>query len=251
MQIYDIIMLVVLLFTIIMGYRRGLAWQVASVAAIVVSYLVAINFRDEVAIRINAEEPWNTFLAMLILYVATSFSIWVVFQLVKGIIDRAKLKEFDQQLGAILGAVKGGLLCIVITFFGVTLLGPNQTKSIVESRSGLYISKFLDKATGIMPTELSQVLGPYLKKLDEGLEGVEDPQTPQTYYIEEPASGVGAGDPVGFNDSQTAETESEFSWPVEPDSIDEFEQPYDSTATNPDPYYEPPTDRRYRGPYRR
>ena len=162
-----------------MGYRRGLAWQIASLAAIVVSYFVAITFAMSLPPRSTPNNHGNTFLAMLILYVGTSFSIWIVFQLVKGIIDKVKLKEFDQQLGAIWGAVKGRVLCIVITFFGVTLLSPNQTQAIVQSRSGFYISKFLDQATGIMPEELSQVLGPYLEKLDKGLEGAQQSTGPQ------------------------------------------------------------------------
>jgi membrane protein required for colicin V production len=170
MQAYDIIMLIVLLVAIIMGYRRGLAWQVASISAIFVSYFVAIRFRDVIASRIDAAEPWNTFLAMLILYIASSLVIWIAFQLVKGAIDRAKMKEFDQQMGAMLGAVKGIVLCIVITFFAVTLLGETQKDQIIHSRSGYFIARLLDKAHGVMPAELDQVLGPYLKRLDEQLE---------------------------------------------------------------------------------
>ena len=251
MQIYDIIMLVILLFTIIMGYRRGLAWQVASLAAIGVSYFVAINFRDVVAAKINAEQPWNTFLAMLILYVGTSFSIWIVFQMVKGIIDKAKLKEFDQQLGAIIGAVKGAALCIVITFFGVTLLGPHQTQAIVQSRSGYYISKFLDKATGVMPQELSQVLGPYLEKLDKGLEGANPKQDP--YFADD---NFGATPAPEYNANRIPQQDVQSEW----DSTSTYDIPstyetsetenYEPTATNPDPYYIPPTGE-FERPFRR
>ena len=83
MQIYDFIMLVVLLVAMFFGYRRGLAWQIASLSAIFASYFVAIRYRDVVEAKIEAEQPWNMFLAMLILYVASSFAIWVLFQMVK------------------------------------------------------------------------------------------------------------------------------------------------------------------------
>ena len=179
MQVYDIIMLVVLLAAAFLGYRKGLVWQIASLSAIFVSYFVAVNFRDVVAQKIDAEAPWNTFLAMLVLYVGTSFAIWIVFQLIRGAIDQAKLKDFDRQLGALLGLVKGAVLCLVITFFAVTLLGEGQQRQIVESKSGYYIAKFLDQADAIMPTELSKVLGPYLERLDQGLEGA-GPSLPNT-----------------------------------------------------------------------
>lgn len=173
MQAYDIIMLIVLGVTTLIGFRKGLAWQIASVAAIVVSYVVAVQFRDVVADKIAADPPWNTFLAMLILYVATSFLIWAVFQLVRGFIDRAKLNEFDQQLGAIFGLAKGVLLCVIITLFAVTLLGDRSRQQIIQSRSGLYIARLLDKADHVMPEELHDLLHPYLHRLDERLEDVD------------------------------------------------------------------------------
>ena len=54
---------------------------------------------------------------MLVLYVVTSLAIWLLFRLVSGFIDRLRLKEFDRQLGGVFGAIKGGLWCVVITFF--------------------------------------------------------------------------------------------------------------------------------------
>jgi membrane protein required for colicin V production len=81
-------------------------------------------------------------------------------------LDRAKLKEFDQHLGAILGVTKGVVLCIVITLFAVSLSGDSLREAIIFSRSGMCIAKLLDKSEAIMPPELHDVLGPYLDRLD-------------------------------------------------------------------------------------
>lgn len=167
MQTYDIIMLIVLGATTFIGFRKGLAWQLASVAAIVASYVVAVQFRDVLAQHIDAQPPWNTFLAMLILYIGTSFVIWLMFQLVRGMIDRAKLREFDQQLGAIFGLAKGVLLCVIITLFAVTLLDDQKRQQIIGSRSGLYIAQLLDRADAVMPEELHDLLHPYLHRLGD------------------------------------------------------------------------------------
>ena len=170
MEPYDIVMLAVLGVTTFWGYRKGLAWQIASLAAIGISYFVAYNFRDRVAAQIDMEPPWNTFLAMLGLYLGTSFAIWLMFRMVSGAIDQAKMKDFDRQLGAIFGAAKGALLCVIITMFAVSLLGENLRVRIVSSRSGLYIARFLDRSEAIMPPELHEVLDPYLRKVDERLQ---------------------------------------------------------------------------------
>jgi membrane protein required for colicin V production len=179
MQAYDVIMLIVLAATTFLGFRKGLAWQIASLAAIFFSYFVAMQFRDVVAAYLRTDPPWNRFLAMLILYLVTSLAIWILFQLVRGFIDRAKLKEFDQQLGAIFGLLKGGALCVVITFFAVTLLGEGFRQQVIESRSGLYIARLLDRADTVMPTGIHDFLDPYLLELDERLEApAHDPAGP-------------------------------------------------------------------------
>ena len=106
MQIYDILMLAILALATWRGYRKGLVWQIAWIASIGISYFVAYRFRDQVAHYITLDDPWRKLVAMLVLYSASSLVIWFIFQNVKRVIERAKLKEFDQQLGAILGLVK-------------------------------------------------------------------------------------------------------------------------------------------------
>ncbi len=169
MQAYDLIMIIVLAVATILGAIKGFAWQLASLASIFVSYLVAVNFRFDLAKMIQAAPPWNMFLAMLILYVGTSFVIWVGFRLLSGVIDGVRLKEFDRHLGALFGLAKGALFCLLITMFAMTLLGPKQQEAICRSRSGYYIASALDNASGVLPKEIHDVVGPYLARLDEKL----------------------------------------------------------------------------------
>jgi membrane protein required for colicin V production len=169
MEVYDVIMLVILLGATLFGAWKGLAWQVASLGAIVASYLVALKYRDEVAEHISANPPWNVFLAMLVLYVGTSLAIWIGFRLVSNFIDRLKLKEFDRQIGALFGLAKGVLLCVIVTLFAVSLSGETQRQAIVQSRSGYYIARLLDKAHTLMPEEMHDVLHPYIHPLGRQL----------------------------------------------------------------------------------
>jgi len=168
-EIYDILMLVVLVGAALFGAVKGFAWQLASIASIVVSYLVAYHFRESFSQSIHAEPPWNRFLAMLILYVGTSLVIWVAFRMVSGTIDRLKLREFDRHVGAVFGLAKGALLCILITLFAVTLLGDNLREQIVMSKSGRYIAKVLDQSESVIPPEIGEVVRPYLQRFDQRL----------------------------------------------------------------------------------
>jgi membrane protein required for colicin V production len=173
MQPYDIAMLAVLLATTLLGAWKGMAWQIASLASLVASYFVAARFSGPLAPLFGDTAPMNRFIAMLVLYLATSLVIWLVFRVVAGMIDRVRLKEFDRQVGGLIGATKGVLLCVVITFFAVTLSADSR-QMVLDSQSGYYISVLIDRARPIMPDDLRQVLEPYLKRLDDEL----DPSRP-------------------------------------------------------------------------
>ncbi|MBS0211022.1 MAG: CvpA family protein [Planctomycetes bacterium] len=166
-------MLVVLVGTAVHGAWKGLAWQIASLAALLASGYVALQFSDPLAPYLSSSTPWNKFLAMLLLYLATSLTIWMLFRAVKSAIDRVQMGSFDRQLGGIFGVAKGLLYCTVITFFVVTLWGTGR-EYVLQSRSGYYLSVGLHRATPILPKEVRDYLGEYIDQLNRGL----DPRRP-------------------------------------------------------------------------
>lgn len=178
---YDIVMLVVLFSTTVFGLWKGMAWQVASVASFVLSFMVASQFSGIVAPYVSSREPWNRVLAMLILFLATSAAVWLGFRLVAGVIDRVKLKSFDRQIGALFGVVKGGLLCLVITFFAVTL-SETLRQSILQSRSGYYITVLIDKVNPVLPEEIRGAIGQYIDELDQKLQPTPPAEKPKAAW---------------------------------------------------------------------
>jgi uncharacterized membrane protein required for colicin V production len=165
--IYDIAMLIVVGGAIWFGYWKGLAWQVASLAAIIVSYVVAVNFRDQVAGFIQADEPWNRIGAMLVLFLGTSLIIWTIYASVAKSLKKHELKGFDRQAGAMLGAVKGALLCMVITMFAVSLLGEKAHNAIDNSKLGPYVETGIWKVSAFVPAELAKYVDPHIQSYKE------------------------------------------------------------------------------------
>jgi membrane protein required for colicin V production len=170
MQTYDLLMLAVLGVATIFGFWKGLAWQVASLASLVVSYFMALRFADRVAPMVSDQAPFNKVMAMVIIYAVTSMAIWMLFRVVAGVIDGVKLKEFDRQMGAFVGFAKGALFCIGITFVAVTFLGDARRDQIIASRSGKYIVQVLDKADAVAPPEVKEVIKPYLDRINQSLD---------------------------------------------------------------------------------
>ena len=177
MQPYDIFMLIVLVGAAVFGAWKGVAWQLASIASVLLSAIVAMRFSGLLAPSLSAEEPWNQFLAMGILFAATSLGVWIAFRFVAKMIDRVKLKEFDRQMGALLGVAKGLLYCLVLTFFAVTL-SEGTRQRVLDSRSGYYAAVLVQKGTPLMPEKVRSALGKYIQKLDEGLNPGTRPMIP-------------------------------------------------------------------------
>lgn len=169
MQTYDLLMIVVLVAATLFGFWKGMAWQIASLASLVVSYIASLKFSTQLAPMFGQQAPLNRFVAMLAIYVGTSFIIWTLFRFISGAIDKVRLEAFDKQLGAMFGFAKGVLLCIAVTFFAVTILPQPQGEAIVSSQSGRYIVALLDKAHSVFPPEVHQVIDPYLNRIEQRL----------------------------------------------------------------------------------
>ncbi|HEY2827586.1 MAG TPA: CvpA family protein [Pirellulales bacterium] len=173
MDWYDIGMLAVLGLATLMGVWKGMAWQIASLGSLVLSYFLALRFSAPLAPIFGSSAPWNRFIAMLVIYLATSLVVWLMFRVVARFMDRVKLRDFDHHVGGLFGFIKGVLLCLAITFFALGLSDALRDH-ILATRSGHYMALFLNKADAIMPPEIHQVLDPYIDKLQQRL----DPRAP-------------------------------------------------------------------------
>ena len=61
---YDLVMLGILAAAAVLGYLKGMVWQVAWIAGIAASTFVALRFGSEVAPYVGQQPPWNRLIAM-------------------------------------------------------------------------------------------------------------------------------------------------------------------------------------------
>jgi membrane protein required for colicin V production len=165
---YDLVMLGILAAAAVLGYFKGLVWQIAWIAGIAASSYVAIRFGGPLSPFFGQQAPWNKLIAMLALYVATSLAVWLVFRVVSGAINAIHLSAFDHQLGLLLGLAKGGLLCVVITFFAVTL-APGYRDQIVASRSGRIVAELIVRADQYLPKDVVETVSPFVRQFEDQL----------------------------------------------------------------------------------
>lgn len=166
---YDAGMLVIVAWSAIRGAAKGIAWQLAAIAALVLCFLFATPLSLVVAPAISVEPPLNRWIAMLGIYVAFSFACFAIARMLRGWLEAAKFEEYDRHLGALFGFLKGATICLVISFFAVCL-SETSREFALHSYSGQLAGKVLDQLPLIMPAELDAVLAPSLRRFDEAVE---------------------------------------------------------------------------------
>jgi membrane protein required for colicin V production len=227
MSFYDIVMLVVLLGAVLFGYWKGLAWQIASVAAVVVSYIVAVRFRDQIATYIQAEPPFNRIGAMLVIFVACSLLIWLAYAYINKSLEKAELDGFNRQMGALVGGVTGILLCMVITMFSVSLLGERARDSIYHSKIGPYMVRGISQVSSIVPGELKTYIDPHVEEFQNNFG--HDPNQPINKYPEyNTANGTDGLGPFG----QSSSGQNSGSFTFTPDAQPSFQGNWLSSPGN-------------------
>ncbi len=165
---YDLVMLGILAAAAMLGYFKGIVWQLAWIAGIAASAFVALRFGGPLAPFFGSQAPWNRLVAMLALYAGTSLAVWLVFSVISGVIKTVKLSAFDHQMGLLLGLAKGALLCVVVTFFAVTL-APDYRNQIVGSRSGRLVAELIVRADQILPPDVVATVAPFVQRFEDEL----------------------------------------------------------------------------------
>jgi Colicin V production protein len=165
---YDLVVLAILVLATIRGAVKGVVWQLAVIAALVLCFVFAGSLSLSIAPHIGVDPPLNRWIAMFALYVVFAFVAFGVARGLRSWIEKAKFVEFDRHLGAVLGFAKGIVIALVLTFFAATLAdrAPGLRDTIFHSWSGQAAAIIMDRLHPVMPTELHDVLEPYIHRLD-------------------------------------------------------------------------------------
>ena len=162
---YDLLTLVILMYAMFRGAMKGIVWQLATIAALLMCFFFSGSLSAAVAPFIRVEPPLNQWIAMLILYLGFSFVSFGVARVAHEMIETMRIEALDRHLGAILGLVKGGMFSLFLTFFLVTLSHAAR-ETIINSESGYVAAVVIDRLDPVIPGDLHALLEPYIRRLD-------------------------------------------------------------------------------------
>lgn len=162
---YDALVVAVLIVCMVRGAMRGVIWQLAGIAGLVLCLVFAETVSAAVGPHVPLAAPLNHWVTLFGAYLVFSFLSFGVARLIHGWIEKTQMTEFNRHLGAVFGLIKGVAICLVLTFFIVTL-SPSARTMLQHSRSGYAAAVIMDRLHPIMPEKLHDALEEYIHQLD-------------------------------------------------------------------------------------
>ena len=111
MNLLDIIIAIPLCYLIFKGYRRGIIFEVASLAGIIVGCILAVRFAHAFATIVNIDGDNAFLVSFFIIFVAAIVLSLFLAKIVERVLKLVHVGFINSLVGALFGLLKG--LCIV------------------------------------------------------------------------------------------------------------------------------------------
>ena len=164
---YDGVMALIVFFTMVHGFWKGAAWQIAPIMSLVLGYMIAMPMSVTTA-HYFGDPPQNRLFALVSIYLGVTLIVYLMVRSFRAGIEKAKLTEFDRHIGALLGVVKGVLITLAITVI-LLIYSSNARELILKSETSTIAARIINAVYPILPQALHQLLRPYLKELEDDL----------------------------------------------------------------------------------
>ena len=167
MNAFDIIVVVILGYSLIRGLFRGLVKELASIIGVLGGFFAAYSFYSAGASylsRLVSNPAYRNILAFLIIFSAVVILVNVLAIIIKYLLKIVFLGWLDRLGGFGFGVVKGVLIVSVI-FLALTAFLPKGTPLIRDSLTAPYISVISEKLAILVSSEIKSEFSAKLEAL--------------------------------------------------------------------------------------
>jgi len=218
-QVIDLVVLCVLLFCTIRGASRGLLSQLAWAAAMLLCFKSSGTLSPLIEPIIAVDPPLKHWLSMLVVYVALCGATFLGAGVIGKWLQDARLGGFDRHLGALLGMVRGVVICMTAMYFLITM-SPDIRNAVSRTWSGYAAALILSHSQVLLqlvPDHSVEAVEQVLNRFGQHLPAVDElasaRATTADSFADQPSaaesgSWLGAGD-SGFDLSRLGESSGE------------------------------------------
>jgi uncharacterized membrane protein required for colicin V production len=165
---YDAAMAGVLVAGMVWGSWKGVTWQLASIASMILGYVVSHQLSPQLAPHFPGDPVVSRALAMLATYAVVSGGVFLVAWIFRAILKKLQFEAFDRHLGMLLGGMEGTLLGLLATFFVVSL-APSTRDPIFSSPSGKLVGSLMNAVGPVLPSEAREALAPFIAEAKQAI----------------------------------------------------------------------------------
>lgn len=152
MNIFDLLVIAVFIFSAFMGWRRGFVWQVVQIIVLIVALYASTYLSQEVGELLGMKHDVAAVGGFIAIFFAALLAMFIVGYLTRSMFHAIGLKGVDALLGIVLGGAKALLILGIVFswFMSFNLIkGWVPLQTIEES---LFFTKLVDFAHAIAPS---------------------------------------------------------------------------------------------------
>ncbi len=154
MNPFDMVIIVILGYCLILGISRGFIREVAAIIAVVGGFAAAYSGYDSMAPLIAGfiETPvYQEILAFIVIFFCVCLVVTVLGMLLRLLVKVALLGAVDRFFGAVLGALKGMVVISLLFILLITFLPVGGKQVVADSRMAPVINSVSKSLVHVIP----------------------------------------------------------------------------------------------------
>jgi len=159
LSLLDLFIILIVLYFLISGYRRGFIRQTAAVIGIIISVYMAFRFyldlTDILVQYIDLSPTVLQFISFSLIFIVFNVAIHLLSDSLRSLFRKAYLEPVDNAGGFIMGGIKG----ILIVYLLVLILNEIPLPEVEEIITNSYLAGRLLNLTPVFQDLLNDVLG--------------------------------------------------------------------------------------------
>ncbi len=170
MNAFDIIVVIVLAYSLIRGIFRGLVKEVSSIVGVLGGFFAAYSFYGTVAgtlVGFVSNPAYRNILAFLAIFCAVVVVVNLLAIVIKYLMKIVFLGWFDRVGGLGFGLLKG-VLIVAVLFMALTAFLPKGTPLVQKSIIAPYISLVAEKMATVVSSDIKRDFSTKLGELKKG-----------------------------------------------------------------------------------